>query len=522
MAAKPIEMSTVKQILQQYKQGIGKKTIAKNLCVSKNTVKSYLEKFHCSKLSIDTLLKMDDQGLEKVFHAGDPAYRDNRFEQLKEQLNFYSKELNRVGVNKKLLWEEYRLCYPDGYSLSQFCFHLDQYLKQKNPSMVLPHRPGEKLFVDFAGKKLSYVDKPTGEIIECQVFVACLPFSDYSFCMAVNSQKTEDFIYALTCCLNTLGGSPKALVPDNLKAAVIKANKYEPTINKILEDFANHYNISVVPARSRKPKDKALVENQVKLIYSRVYAKMRNQLFFSLEDLNRAIAKYTTHHNQTRMQQHDYCREELFISEEKHTLQELPKDTFEIKYYREHTLGQNNHIYLGEDKHYYSAPYTYIGKRLKVIYTRSMVRIYYKGTQLAVHKRSYVKGKYTTVKEHLCSTHQHYLNRSPEYYKDKAAGLSLNLKRLVELIFSQNKYPEQLYNTCDGLFNLFRNTDKETFNKACEIAINNEVYSYVFIKNVIENKMTNHKENILDQELPMHDNIRGKEYYNKQLSFKFE
>ncbi|HYQ59026.1 MAG TPA: hypothetical protein VEP89_16905, partial [Draconibacterium sp.] len=153
---------------------------------------------------IDTLLKMDDQALKKVFHAGNPAYKDNRFECLKDHLKDYETELKKVGVNKKLLWEEYRLDYPDGYSLSQFCFHHDQYLKQKNPSMVLQHEPGEKLFVDFAGKKLSYVDKSTGEIIECQVFVACLPYSDYSFCIAVKSQKIEDFIYALTSCLNVL------------------------------------------------------------------------------------------------------------------------------------------------------------------------------------------------------------------------------------------------------------------------------------------------------------------------------
>lgn len=521
MAAKPIEMSKVKQILQQHQQGMGRKTIARNLSISKNTVKDYLEKFRCSKLSIETLLKMDDPSLEKVFHAGDPAYRDNRFDLLKEQLDYYSKELTRVGVNKKLLWEEYRLSHPDGYSLSQFCFHLAQYLKQKNPSMVLQHQPGEKLFVDFAGKKLSYVDRSTGEIIECQVFVACLPYSDYSFCMAVNGQKTEDFIHALSSCLNTLGGAPKVLVPDNLKAAVVKANRYEPTINKVLDDFANHYNISVVPARSRRPKDKALVENQVKLIYSRVFARVRHQTFFSLEQLNKSITKYTIYHNQTRMQKHDYCREELFISEEKHQLQELPKDMFEIKYYREYTLGQNNHIYLGEDKHYYSVPYTYIGKRLKVIYTRSMVRIYYNGKLLAVHKRNYMKGKYTTNKEHLCSTHQHYLNRSPEYYKDKAIKLSLNLRRLVDLIFSQDKYPEQLYRTCDGLFNLHRNTEKETFNKACEIAISNGIFNYTSIQNIIKNKMTDYNETLPDRELPIHNNIRGKEYYNKQLSFNF-
>ncbi|MFV0591456.1 MAG: IS21 family transposase [Draconibacterium sp.] len=343
-------MSQVKQILQQHKQGHANKAIARNLGISKNTVKSYLEKYRSSKLSLETLLKMEDHSLEKVFHAGNPAYKDERFEKLKDQLGYFTTELKKTGVTRKLLWEEYRLTQPTGYSLSQFSFHLSQHMLTKNPSLVLTHEPGEKLFVDFAGKTLSYIDRTSGEIIECQVFVACLPYSDYAFCMAVPSQRIDDFIYALRLCLENIGGVPRALVPDNLKSAVIKANRYEPSINQVLEDFANHYNMAVVPARARKPKDKALVENQVKLIYNRVYARIRNQQFFSLETLNGAIKMHTENHNQTRMQQRGYCRQVHFLSGEKHLLQPLPQTAFEIKYYKEYKLAQNNHIYLTQDK----------------------------------------------------------------------------------------------------------------------------------------------------------------------------
>ena len=521
MAGKPKRMSQVKQILQLHKQGHGNKTIARHLNISKNTVKSYLGKYRSSKLSLDTLLKMEDHSLEKIFHAGNPAYKDERFDTLKDNLDYYTKELKRTGVTRKLLWEEYRLCHPTGYSLSQFSFHLSQHVLSKNPSLVLKHEPGEKLFVDFAGKKLSYIDRTSGEIIECQVFVACLPYSDYGFCMAVPSQGTDDFIHALTVCLESLGGVPGVLVPDNLKSAVVKANRYEPTVNRVLEDFANHYNMAVVPARARKPKDKALVENHVKLIYNRVYARIRNQQFFSLEDLNVAIKVHTAMHNQTRMQERDYCRQEHFLSNEKHLLQPLPKNVFEIKYYKEYKLAQNNHIYLGQDKHYYSAPYQYIGKKLKVIYTRSVVRIFSGYNLIAVHKRSFVKGGYTTDKNHLCSTHQHYLNRSPEYYQKKAHSLSGSLGKLVELIFSQNRYPEQLYRGCDGLFSLQRNTHPDTFNKACQIAIDYQNYSYRFVQNIIKNKMTETTEEKINKALPEHNNIRGREYYNNQLPFKF-
>jgi hypothetical protein len=339
--------------------------------------------------------------------------------------------------------------------------------------------------------------------------------------MAVPSQRIDDFIYALRACLEHLGGAPKVLVPDNLKSAVIKANRYEPTVNQVLEDFANHYNMAVVPARARKPKDKALVENQVKLIYNRVYARIRDRQFFSLEALNGAIKEHTINHNQTRMQGRDYCRQEHFLSNEKHLLQPLPESTFEIKYYKEYKLAQNNHIYLTQDKHYYSAPYQYIGKKLKVVYTRSMVHIFSGGNLVAVHKRSFVKGAYTTDKNHLCSTHQHYLNRSPEYYQNKAHSLCEPLGKLVELIFSQNRYPEQLYRGCDGLFSLWRNTHPDTFNKACQIAIEYQNYSYRFVQNIIKNKMTETTEEKINKALPEHNNIRGREYYNNQLPFKF-
>ena len=236
------------------------------------------------------------------------------------------------------------------------------------------------------------------------------------------------------------------LIPDNLKSAIIKANRYEPTVNRALEDFANHYNTTVVPARSRKPKDKALVENQVRLIYNRVYAKLRNQQFFDLHTLNQAIKDKNMDHNQTRMQLRSYCREEHFLSKEKHLLQPLPQTSFELKHYREYKVAQNNHIFLGQDKHYYSVPYTYIGQKAKVIYTHTMVRIYINGKQVATHIRDYRNGKYSTEEEHLCSTHKHYLNRSPGYYMEKAKmkkvlGSTLNG---VGLAASQVGIPESV------------------------------------------------------------------------------
>lgn len=520
MAGKPKPMSQIKQLLRLHQQDEGRKTIARKLGMSKNTVKAYLDKLAVLPLTIEALLALEDPVLESKFHAGNPAYTQDRFDYFKNKLDYFVTELKRIGVNKRLLWQEYRQQCSDGYSYSQFCFHLSQHLIAAKPSMVLHHQAAEKLFIDFAGKKHSYVDADTGEVVYCHVFVACLPYSDYSFAMAVRSQNIHDFIYALTCCLNDLGGAPKVLVPDNLKSAIVKASAYEPDINQALEDFANHYSITVLPARVRKPKDKALVENAVKLIYSRVYARLRNQQFFGLPSLNAAIKEKIKEHNQTRMQQKPYSRQERFLADEKHLLSSLPREVFEIKYYRELKVAKNNHIYMAQDKHYYSVPFTCIGLKAKVIYTRSMVHIYAQGKQVAIHIRNYQEGTYSTIHEHLCSHHQHYLDRSPQYYLQRARERSEQLYSLVKLIFEQNRYPEQLFRTCDGLLNLQKKSKPEAFKKACELAIEHQNYSFRFILNLLENNMTEHQQTAPEQPLPNHGNIRGKDYY-VQSSIKF-
>jgi len=520
MAGKPKRMSQIKQLLQLHEQGKNKKFIARSLGISKNTVKAYLTKVASTPLDIKSLLTLDDPVLEGKFHAGNPAYKDERFEHFKANLDYFSKELGRVGVTKQLLWEEYRSDYPQGYGHTQFCHHLSQQLIARKPSMVLQHKAGEKLFIDFAGKKLSFVDIDTGEVVPCQVFVACLPYSDYSFVMAVRSQSIADFLYAMGCCLEDLGGVPEVLVPDNLKSAIVKASSYEPDVNRAMEDFANHYKTTVIPAMARKPKDKALVENQVKLIYTRIYAKLRGLTFFDLPSLNKAIKEKTREHNQTRMQQKPYCREERFLADEKPLLKALPDRPFELKYYRELKVAKNNHIYLAQDKHYYSVPYTYTGLSVKVICTRSMVHIYSKGQQIAVHIRDYKQGGYSTNKEHLCSAHQHYMDRSPDYYLNKSKLKSELLYQLLEHLFAQNRHPEQLYRTCDGLLSLQRKTDQKDFDKACQMAIECQKYSYVFVLNILKNKMTQEQEIKPLQPLPTHQNIRGKEYYTQStISF---
>lgn len=512
MAGKVKRMSIIKQLLQLHLDGTSNRQISKLLYLDKGTVNRYVQKIRSHQLTPNQLLALDDLVLEKQFHAGSPAYTDERFEIFRNKVDYWLKELTRKHVTRHILWKEYRKNYPNGYGYSQFCYHLNQMSLAQKPTAILEHNAGEKLYVDFAGDKMHYTDLHSNEHISVYVFVATLPCSDYTFTLAVTNQTTDSFIYALQRCLHFLGGSPKILVPDNLKAAVIKSDRYEPQINQVLEDFANHYGCVVIPARVAKPKDKAMVESAVNRVYQRVYAALRNEQFFSLEELNYALQQKTMDHNQTRMQQKPYSREEKFLADEKPLLKPLPVQLFEIRYYCQLKVAQNNCVYLARDKHYYSVPYQHIGKDATVIYTRNMVRVYVTGELVATHQRS-LKAGYSTVKEHLCSTHQHYLQRSPEYYIAMAGKYSAELEQLFKVLFESCEIPELLYRRCDGLLSLQRKCNPIDFNKACSIATKHKILTLRFVKKILENRAFEAEAQTETKPLPIHENLRGKEYF---------
>jgi transposase len=514
MAGKPKAMRQIKQLILLHQQKNSIKAIARTLQISRNTVKEYLYKLINLNVPLDSLLQLEDHELERKLLPGNPAYTTDQYCWLKNKLQYYIKELKRTGVTKRLLWEEYRSEQPNGYQYAQFCYHLSQHVKSAKPSMILHHQPADKLYVDFAGKKVYYVDLKTGEQIACELFVACMPYSDYGFVMAVPSQRVDDFLYCIKKCLHFLGGVPGAIVPDNLKSAVTNANRYEPTIQASLEQLANHYGCTVVPARAGKPKDKALVENHVKLAYQRLLAPLRNQIFHSLNDLNKALEIRNLRLNQTRMQQKGQSRESIFMAAEKPLLKPLPTHPFELYYHQVVTVQKNNHVYLTEDKHYYSVPHTHIGLKAKLVYSRSLVHIIIKGEKVAVHRRNKTSFGYSTEKDHLCSYHQQYLDRSPAYYLRRAAAVSPTLVTLFTRMFESRKYPEVLYKSCDGILKLQSRYEPDEFDFACKILLEHGVYSYKLISDMLINKASINTAKSQDKDLPKHDNIRGKNYYH--------
>jgi transposase len=518
MAGTITAMSRLKQALQLHKEGLSNRFIASSLGLHKDTINKYVRQYKDLSVDVSELLKKDDPEVERLFNAGRPAYSDKRFDELAVLLPDLQNELGKRYVTRRLLWEEYLRGHPDGYGFTQFCFHLKQHMKASPASTVLAntYKAGEKVYVDFAGTPMEYIDPNTGEIVKVQTFVACLPYTDYAFAICVPSQKSEDFLYALTKLFNFLGGVPRIVVPDNLKAAVTRSDRYEPQINTLMEQMGNHYGFVTIPARPAHPKDKALVENQIKLVYRRVYAPLRNQTFFSLEALNKAVSEQVHLHNRKRMQQRSYSRQEHFVADEKQTLRPLPEINFEVQYDTELTVSANCCVYLGRDQHYYSVPYQHIGQKVKLVYTRSLVKIYHRGERIATHIRRQGFG-HSIQEDHLAPHSRMHHKRSAGWYMERAGEKSTLLRDFVEKIFSSSPQPpEFFYKRCEGLMRLARVTPTDDLEQACRIAIENDQYTYTFMERVLRNlKMISDVDLTRKNPVPdNHENIRGAEYYN--------
>jgi transposase len=520
MSGKTKRMNKIKQLLRLHLDGTSNRTIASSLDMNKETVNRYVTLAMADNMSIKELLLLDDPVLEHRMKGGNAAYPDSRFEVFKIRLPYLEEEMKRVHVTLQLLWEEYRKEHPDGYSLTQFRYHYNQHIRAQKPSTVLKdtYIAGEKLFIDFAGDTMEYIDLCAGKTVRVQMFVACLPATDYGFALGIPSQKSEDFIYAIISCFRFLGGIPRILVPDNLKSAVIKTDPYEPVINHVLEDMANHYGCVVLPTRPYHAKDKSLVEDHVKLVYRRVYAPLRNERFYSIEELNRAVSIQMQAHNRKRMQQRPCSREEHFLAVEKPELRPLPETDFEIRLYADLKVGMNGCIYLSRDKHSYSVPYAFMGRKVKVVYTRTLVRIYCDGECIATHIRDYACGQYTLEREHLPSHSLAYRDRSPEYYIKRGEGVMGELGEVIRCMFATSTVPpETFYRGCEGLLHLQKNTEPALFKRACEAALLYRHYRYAFILQLVKSKCMGlqdiYSSNSSPVTLPEHGNIRGKEQF---------
>jgi transposase len=508
-------MSKIRHILRLHVQGRSKLQIAVQTGVSRNTLKKYLKEFIESGLSFDEIDQLSDKDLEDLFVKVEEKPPSKTIQTLFDLFPSMDKELKRKGVTRTLLWEEYRQKHPDGLGVSQFKHYLSQWQAQVNPSMHMEHKAGDKLYVDFAGERLSIVDQETGEVQQVEVFISILGASQLTYVEAVMSQQKEDFIAACQGALHFYGGVPAAIVPDNLKSAVTKSSKYEPVLNDAFADFAEHYSTTILPARAYRPRDKALVEGVVKIIYTRIYARLRDNTYFSLEELNKAILIVLEEHNATLLRGRTYSRRQQFDEVERIALAPLPALRYELRKQLSATVMKNGHVSLGVDKHYYSVPYRFIGKKVKLMFSQTGVEIFYHYERIAIHERIRSPYQYTTEKDHLASTHRFVSDWTPERFISWAEGIHEDVKLYILKILDRKQHPEQAYKSCVGILSFAKKVGNDRLIKACQRALGYGIYNYKTIQSILEKGMDNCDQSEENEQLkmPLHDNIRGEDYY---------
>jgi len=484
--------------------GLSNRAIARSCAMSHSTVKEYLERAQSAGLSWPLPEQMsEDELYRKLFPEKAPVNTNTKA--LPDWQHVHA-ELRKRSVTLKLLWTEYKEAHPDGLQYSQYCDRYRQWASKLNPTMRLAHRAGEKLFVDYAGDTVPIVHPETGEISRAQIFVAVLGASNYTYVEAQPSQELEHWIGGHIRALAFFGGVPQVVVPDNLKSGVKHASRYEPDLNPSYQEMAEYYGLAVIPTRVRKPRDKAKVEVGVQVVEHWILARLRNQTFFYLVDLNRTVRKLLDEINQRPMEHLEKSRRELFEQVDQPALQPLPPVQYEYAHLKICRVNIDYHV--ESNKHFYSAPYTLIHQEVTLRITERTVEILHKGKSVATHPRSDAPGRYTTNPTHMPIRHQKALEWTPERFVRWAEDIGPDTTQMIQAVLAGRQHPEQAYRSCLGILHLSTRFGKQLLETACQQALAAHLTSYREVKNLIDGQID------LQTGTPLaHDNIRGGNYY---------
>ena len=493
MSAKPITMIQLRRILQLLNNGSSERSISKQTSVARNTIRQYKATIQASLLSFSALLELNDESLSKILFEPEQnkTHQKDRYLEVQNYIKELESEPDRVKkiLTKKLLWHEYKDKYPDGYEYSRFCDYIHSNEKLRNTVMHFFHKPGEKLMIDFAGDTIKCT-MHNGEIKAYQVFVAVLSYSGYTYVEATESQNQYDLLRCMENTLKFLGGTPQYIISDNLKSCITKYNRYEPELTELMNQFCLHYQTAIIPARPAKPKDKPSVERHVRLVYERIYAPLRKSSFDGLKDLNEAFFCLTDKHNELKFRLGDKTRLALFNEFEKTLLTPLPSAFLDVNKRSCAKVAKDYHVWLSEDKHFYSVPYKYVGQQATLLYNSTSVEIYIELSRVAIHPRG---GIYrTTSLSHMPPNHYEYSKESgwtPDFFCNWASSVSPDTLLVIEKMLSINIIKQQSFLACFGTLKLAKKYSKERLAKACEMAVQTGVFRYKFIKNILDNNM---------------------------------
>lgn len=517
MSNKTIDMFKLRQLLRLYSEGRGSKFISRTTGIARNTVKKYLLQFVALRLTIEGVDAMTDKHLATAFLIKKPVKLSSRVNDLEAMFPALATKLKKRGVTKNMVYTDYISQYPEGYKHSAFLVRLNTFMGITKPSMRIFHKAGDKLFIDFTGKRLQLVDIETGEVQDVEVFVSILGCSQLTYVTAVASQKKEDFILACERALHFYDGVPEAIVPDNLKSAVKKASRYEAELNDNFAAFANHYNTFVFPARAYKPKDKALVEGAVKIIYTTIFTKIDEKVYTSLEMLNTDIYIHLKAHNDRLLTGCDYSRRQQFDAVEKNVLKPLNKYPYDPMVTKMSTVDKSGYVTV--DYRYYSIPYKFIGKKVKLMYNRTKVEAFSEHELIAVHVRHYGKDKHIQNEDHLASWHKYPTEWNPEKFIADALLIDEAVATYIKKVLSRSEYPEKNYRACQGIINFKKRVGESRLINACKRADSFNVYNFGIIERILKSKadfIPLEDEQQLRQDgiaMPEHENIRGEQYY---------
>lgn len=515
----------LKNILLCYATGMGIKSISSAFDISRNTVRRYVRMYQQSGIPADRLPLLSDARLQEMFAI--PSAREKapsqRHLELEVLLPEYAARLSRKGMTAKKLYEEYRASHPDGYRHAAFGMKLNQYILQTNAIGHVEHRAGDQMYVDFAGDRLEIVDCATAEVRKVEVFVAILPCSQYTYCEAVMSQKKEDFIKACENALHFYGGAPMAIVPDNLKAAVTRSDRSNPVINADFAAFAEHYGCAVVPARVRRPKDKALVENAVKLMYRTVYVDLEGIIFHDLDTLNAAIRKSLEEFNNRRLTRRRETRRQLFDTLEAQYMRELPAIRFQMKQRTVATVMRNSYVTL--NKHHYSVPTQYIGKRMELVYDADTIDIYHGFTHVATHHRDDTPYGFTRKPSHNLPGSQGSYESDIDQLLEHAAQIDNIVVHYLKAVVESKRYPILACRACRAILRLEKKYGQDRLVSGCAAAMDAHRFNPSDVTDILDTGadapyMPGAEEDTAAQNTPKHRNIRGKEYYSKNRNSK--
>lgn len=426
------------------------------------------------------------------------------------------RELRRKNITLVRLWREYREIHPGGYGRSQFFQLYRQWTRRLDPVLRLTHEPGDKLFVDWAGAKVGIRDPNTGDTAFASVFVAALGFSHQIYAEAFADEKLGSWIAAHVHALGFYGGVPRLIVPDNPKTGVVTYCPYEPKLHPTYREMAAHYGTAILPARPRKPRDKASVETAVQIVQREILGALRDHTFFSLGALNQEIGGLLATINARPFTQKEGCRQQLFETEERPVLAPLPDQPYQPAHWRRARVNIDYHIVV--DKHFYSVPYDLVNRSVEVRLSETIVEVHYQGKRMAVHPRSNRQGGFTTLAEHRPKAHERHLEWTPGRLIQWGRQVGPCCGQVVSHILESRPHPEQGYRSCLGLFRLSKDVGPERMEAACGQALRLQACSYASVKNILKAKLDQLSESqqaVLI--VPEHENLRGAQYYEQSL-----